>query len=193
MDPERHHGRRYRPTGPKLLSGRDMAAVIQKVVGHAVIPVNLPFWMFLKAARMTGADIHEIYNYREYMRDHQGGAFSLGGGVTEVVEALTGAPAEDFDTTARRYAALPFAQQTFSNRLAAIARFNLLPFYPGHDLAAYERRMRFPRPVDASLSSSDARWLSDHGGDSATGLSPQPRNGWSEATAPKPSRAGEFA
>lgn len=163
MDPDRHHGRRYRPTGPKLLSGRDMAATVERVVGHAVVPINLPFWMFLKAARMTGVDIHEAYNYREYLRDHREGAFSIGGGVTDVVDALAGAPAESFETTARRYAAMPFARQTPANRLAALARFSLLPFYPGHDLTGYERRMRFVRPVRASLSSSDARWLSEHG------------------------------
>lgn len=163
MDVERHHGKRYRPTGPRLLSGREMAAIVQKVVGHAVLPVQLPFWMFLKAARMSGADIHEVYSYREYLRDHQQGAFSFDGGVTDVVENLTGAPAEDFEVTARRYAALPFAQPTLANRAAAFARFNLLPFYPGHNLSAYERDMRFPRPPVPSLASSDGRWLAEHG------------------------------
>jgi uncharacterized protein YbjT (DUF2867 family) len=96
MDIERHHGQRYRPTGPALLSGRDMVGILARVVGHRVVPVDLPFWMFLKAARMTGVDIYEGYNYREYLRDHQQNAFSLGGGVTDVVTQLTGAPAEDF-------------------------------------------------------------------------------------------------
>jgi uncharacterized protein YbjT (DUF2867 family) len=193
MNPDPHHGKRYRPTGPKLLSGRDMASVVQKVVGHAVMPVNLPFWIFLKAARMTGADIHEVYNYREYMRDHREGAFSLGGGVTEVVNELTGAPAEAFEATARRYAALPFAQQTLSNRLAAFARFNLLPFYPGHDLADYERRMRFARPIHASLSSSDERWLAGHGGNIAADPSPAPHGARNPAQLSQGSRAGELA
>ena len=193
MDPDRHHGRRYRPTGPKLLSGRDMAAVVRKVVGHAVMPVNLPFWMFLKAARMTGADIHEVFNYREYVRDHREGAFSLGGGVTEVVNELTGVPAEDFEITARRYAAMPFAQQTLLNRLAALARFNLLPFYPGHDLSAYERRMHFARPRLTSLSSSDARWLAEHGGNSASSPSSALYGGRNPATFSQTSRAGELA
>jgi uncharacterized protein YbjT (DUF2867 family) len=193
MDPDAHHGRCYRPTGPELLSGRDMAAVVQKVVGHAVLPVNLPFWMFLKAARMTGADIHEVYNYREYMRDHREGAFSVGGGVTEVVAELTGTPAEDFETTARRYAALPFARQTLSNRLAAFARFNLLPFYPGHDLRAYVRRMHFPEPTRASLSSSDARWLAEHGGTAAPGPALVPHDRSKPAPLGQPRRAGEAA
>lgn len=163
MDVERHHGQRYRPTGPELLSGHEMAARVGSVLGHRVVPVHLPFWMFLKAARMTGVDIHEVYNYREYLRDHRKGAFSLGAAVTDVVQTLTGAPAESFETTARRYAALPFARPTLANRLAAFARFNALPFYPGHGLSAYERSMRFPKPAIPSLSSEDARWLREHG------------------------------
>jgi hypothetical protein len=58
---------------------------------------------------------------------------------------------------------LPFARQTLVNRLAAIARLNLLPFYPGHDLRAYERHMRFPMPPRPSLSSADEQWLAEHG------------------------------
>lgn len=163
VDLERHHGRRYRPTGPELLSGRDMARIVERVVGHRVVPVDLPFRMFLKAARLSGADIHEVYNYREYLRDHRQGAFSLDGGVTDVVERLTGTPAESFETTARRYADRPFARRTLANRVAAVMRFGVMPFVPGHDLDAYERRMRFPRPMRPSLASDDERWLAEHG------------------------------
>jgi uncharacterized protein YbjT (DUF2867 family) len=193
MNVERHHGKRYRPTGPQLLSGRDMATTVRKVVGHAVMPVQLPFWLFLKAARMTGADIHEVYSYREYMKDHRQGAFSRGDGVTDVVEQLTGAPAEDFETTARRYAAMPFARPTLSNRLAAFARFNLLPLYPGHNLPAYERQMRFPQPPNPSLSSDDERWLTEHGANHSAGSGPARPEQSSAASLSKPSRAGELA
>lgn len=50
-----HASRRYRPTGPALLSGIDMAAAVQNAVGHAVLPVTLPFWMFRKAALLRRA------------------------------------------------------------------------------------------------------------------------------------------
>lgn len=177
MDVDRHHGKRYRPTGPKLLSGREMAAIIQVVVGHRVRPVDLPFWMFSKAARMTGADVHEVYNYREYLRDHRQGAFAFDGGVTPVVADLTGAPAEDFETTARRYAAMPFARPTLANRVAAIARFSVLPLYPGHDLSGYARRMRFAPPPHPSLASGDPRWLAEHVGRPAATAHPAPGAG----------------
>ena len=64
------------------------------------------------------------------MEDMKRGTFAFEGGVTDVVERLTGAPAESFETTARRYAAMPFARQSFANRLKAIAAFGLTPSIP---------------------------------------------------------------
>lgn len=160
--PQGHAGKRLRPTGPRLLTGRQMARTIADVVGHAVAPIELPMWMFRKAARMSGADIHEVYNYGHYMQEHRKGAFSLAGGVTDVLERLTGAPAESFEVTAARYAAMPFARQTFANRLRAFARFNVLPLYPAHDLRRYEQQMGFTAPEPASLAIDDASWRLDH-------------------------------
>lgn len=162
IDLPRHAGRRYRPTGPELLDGRQMAQVLSRELGHAVRPVALPFGLFLKAARLTGADIHEVYNYREYLRDHRSGAFSMGGGVTDVVQRLSGEPAEPFEVTARRYLAMPFARKDPRNRARALARFAVMPLWPGHDLDAYERRMRFPTVASPTLSSEDASWMAAH-------------------------------
>lgn len=161
-NPQGHAGRRYRPTGPRLLTGGEMAQAVAKAVGHAVVPVPLSIWMFRKAARMSGAAIHEVYNYGHYMDEHRRGTFSLAGGVTDVVERLTGAPAESFEVTAARYAAMPFATQTAANRLKALLRFNVLPFYPGHDLAAYERREGFAVTEQASLAIDSPSWTRDH-------------------------------
>ena len=152
----------YRPTGPKLLSGSDMAAVVAGVVGHAVVPVNLPYWMFCKVARQQGIDPIQISGFRHYVEDMKNGAFEFEGGVTTVVEDLTGAPAESFEATARRYAALPFARLTLGNRLKAIARFNLTLFHPGYDLKRLDRGWGFPAPPNPTLSMEDERWRGEH-------------------------------
>jgi NAD(P)H dehydrogenase (quinone) len=57
MDPARHAGKSYRPTGPELLGGQDMANAIGRAVGRSVRVVPAPAWMFLKAARMFGMPI----------------------------------------------------------------------------------------------------------------------------------------
>lgn len=160
--PERHAGKSYRPTGPKLLNGRDMARIVAKAVGHPVLPVDMPIWLFGKVAQQQGVDPFEVTSFRHYMQDMRAGAFSFEGGVTSVVQELTGEPAESFEVTARRYAASPFAQATFGNRLKAFVNFNLTPFYPGHDFDAWDRRMGFPVAPTPSLSVHDDLWREGH-------------------------------
>ncbi len=157
-NPAKHAGKSYRPTGTQLLSGKEMAAIIARVVGHRVVPISLPFWMFRKVARMQKVDPFQIYALLKYVEDNRQGAFSFDGGVTDVMQHLTGRPAESFETTARRYAAMPFARQTFANRLKAFVSFNITPFYPGYDLDAYERKLEFPVPSTPLQCLEDERW-----------------------------------
>lgn len=160
--PERHAGKSYRPTGPELLNGHEMAAIVARAVGHRVKPVPLPLWMLGKVAQQQGIDPYQISVLRHYMEDMKRGTFSFEGGVTNVVEALTGTPAESFEATARRYAALPFARQTLGNRLKAFVRFNLTPFYPGTNFDHWDRKLRLPQPTAPTFSVEDETWQSTH-------------------------------
>jgi NAD(P)H dehydrogenase (quinone) len=162
LAPERHDGMTYRPTGPALLSGAEMARAVARAVGHGVLPVRLPWWLFYKVARQQGVDPAEVSSFRSYMDEMQRGSFALDGGVTTDVLDVTGTPAESFETTARRYAALPFARQTLTRRIAAFARFNAAPFYPGIDPAAWDRRHDLPQPPHPTLAIDDEQWLADH-------------------------------
>lgn len=161
-DPAKHNGKSYRPTGPELLSGSEMARIIAGVVGHRVQPVKLPLWMFRKVARMQGVDPYEISALLKYIEDNKQGAFSYQGGVTPVMKQLTGNPAETFETTARRYANLPFAQQTLSNRLKACLNFQITPFFPGYNIEAYDRSLQCPSPPQPLHCLQDPAWLHDH-------------------------------
>lgn len=160
--PDRHAGQRYRPTGPELLDGREMAAVIARVVGHGVLPFDMPFWLFAKAARLQGVDAYEIASLSHYMEDMRAGTFAFAGGVTDVVQALTGTPAESFETTARRYAALPFARQTLANRLRSFVNFNRVSFQPGVNVRKLERRLAVPDLARPSLAIADPVWRQTH-------------------------------
>jgi NAD(P)H dehydrogenase (quinone) len=103
-----------------------------------------------------------VSSFRSYMDEMQRGSFALDGGVTTDVLDVAGTPAESFETTARRYAALPFARQTLTRRIAAFARFNAAPFYPGIDPATWERRHDIPQPPHPTLAIDDEHWLGDH-------------------------------
>src|SRR5262249_11812197 len=116
MDPAHHAGKSYRPTGPDLLGATDIANAIGRAVGRSVRVVPRPTWMFMKAARMGGMPIELISGVRYYIDDHRRGAFELGAPTTDVLD-VTGQPAEDFETIARRYAAQPANRRTFVNGL----------------------------------------------------------------------------
>lgn len=161
-DPARHAGHSYRPTGPTLLSAKEMAEAIGRAIGKRVLPIGIPLWMFFKTARMQGVDPYEISGFRFYLKDHWRGAFSAGGGVTDVVRELTGSPAEDFETIARRYAAKPFAQPTLANRLKAIWNFNRTPLHPGWNLERFDRNRGFPTPSAPRFAIDDESWKTSH-------------------------------
>ena len=148
--------------GRKLLDGREMAAIVAKAVGHRVMPINLPFWMLGKVAQQQGIDPYSISVLRHYMEDMKRGTFAFEGGVTQVVEELTGTPAESFETSARRYAALPFARQTFGNRLKAFISFNLTPFYRGYNFDKLDRQLRVHMPARPSFCIDDEQWRAGH-------------------------------
>ena len=95
--------------------------------------------------------------------DHQQGAFEFGA-PNSVVLDVTGKPAEDLEVTARRYAALPQARRTFGRVARAWLGFVLTPFFPGHDLAAYEQSLGIARPAKACFAMDNDAWRSERGG-----------------------------
>jgi len=162
MDPARHAGKSYRPTGPELLGGQDMANAIGRAVGRPVRAVAAPAWMFLKGARMFGMPIDILSGVRFYIDDHKRGAFELGAPTTDVPD-VTGRPAEDFETIARRYAALPRNQRTPGNWLREFAQFLIAPFSPGYNFDRYDRELRRPFPSDPQFATESEAWRREHG------------------------------
>jgi len=162
MNPATHAGKRYRPTGPDLLSVPDMARVVSRVLGHRVRAVPMPYWLFLKAARLQGVPPFDLDSLSYYIQDHRDGAFALGAPNDHVMR-VTGQPAESFETTVRRYAALPKAQRTLARRARAWFDFMRTPLSPGYDLAAYEQRQGFPRLERALFAMQNVQWRAERG------------------------------
>jgi NAD(P)H dehydrogenase (quinone) len=161
MDPARHAGKSYRPTGPELLGAEEMAKAVGRAVGRSVRFVPTPPWLFMKAARMAGFPIDLFSGIRYYIDDYERDAFELGAPTTDVLD-VTGRPAEDFETIARRYAA-PFRnQRTFGNWLREFARFMLTPLSPGFNLDRYDRELRCPFPSEPQFAPESKVWRREH-------------------------------
>ena len=161
-DPARHAGKSYRPTGPELLSAEDMAKAIGRAVGRSVRFVPTPTWLFMKSARMGGMPIDLLSNIRYYVDDHSLGAFELGAPTADVLD-VTGRPPEDFETIARRYAALPPNRRTFGNWVREFAGLLLAPLVPGFNLDRYDRELRRPFPSDPQFAPDSKVWRREHG------------------------------
>lgn len=173
MDPARHAGKSYRPTGPELLGPEDMAKAIGRAVGRSVRFVPTPTWLFMKGARMSGYPIDLFSGIRYYIDDHERGAFELGAPTTDVLD-VTGRPAEDFETIARRYAA-PFRnQRTIGNWLRAVAQFLLTPLSPGFNLDRYDRELRRPFPSMPQFAPESKVWRREHDITDATNVAASP-------------------
>ena len=162
IDPKQHGGKSYRPTGPELLGAEDMARAIGRAVGRSVRVVPTPVWMFMKAARWGGGlPIELLSNLRYYVEEHKRGAFELGAPTTDVLD-VTGRSPEDFETIARRYAALPGNQRTFGNWLREFAQFLIVPLSPGFNFDRYDRELRRPFPSEPQFATESTVWRREH-------------------------------
>lgn len=160
-DPARHAGKSYRPTGPELLGAGDMAQAIGRAVGRPVRVVPTPRWLFMKGARMSGITLDVLSNIRYYIDDHKLGAFELGAPTSDVLD-VTGSPAEDFETIARRYAAQPGNERTLGNWARELAQFLMAPLTPGPDLDRYDRELRRPFPSVPQFAPGSEIWRREH-------------------------------
>jgi uncharacterized protein YbjT (DUF2867 family) len=161
LDPERHDRRVYRPTGPALLSGQDIADTLTRVFGRRVQLMNMPDWLFAKALRAAGFPPFMQLQMRTYNQEQRRGTFAYNAPTDHVLRA-TGIPPEPFETTVRRYAALPAAQPSFGNRVSAVAQLLKIVCTPALDVDRFERQALLPVAASARLSIDDERWLREH-------------------------------
>ena len=150
-DPDRHAGKRYRPTGPKVLSMADIAATVGRVVGRTVKLQAVSEKMFMKAAKVGGSGDFEVSNVRQFIKDGKLGVFSVNAPTTDVFD-VSGQHPEEFEATVRRYAAMPFARRSFGNKLRAIRDFMKIIVTPALNADRYDRDQEQPTPPNPQLA-----------------------------------------
>lgn len=167
LDPHRHDGRAYRPTGPKLLSGAEIADAVGEALGRRVRHIDIPPWMFMRAVRVSairlGADLFFQSSLRHYLPEYALGTWEVGGPTTHVLD-VAGVEPEDFLTIARRYVTGPETRRTPANFLRQLGIFLLTGLVPMHRLDRFDSLQQHPQPAHARLSGQSAVWRQEHTG-----------------------------
>lgn len=160
-DPTRYDRRRMRITGPSLIGIGEITAALSRVLGRKVRALNAPDWLLNKVAAYRGEPRYAMAVFRHYLVDHRQGAFAYGG-PTQVVEEVTGRPAESFESTARTYLAQPDAQRNGVAFRRVLTEFMMAPLWRGYDHDAYERQLRLPKLANPLYAMEDEFWKADH-------------------------------
>jgi NAD(P)H dehydrogenase (quinone) len=165
LDPHHHDGRAYRPTGPKLLSGADIADAIGEALGRRVRHIETPPWMFLRAvrqiAKQSGNGKFFESSVRHYLPENGLGTWEVGGPTTDVRD-VTGVEPEDFLTIARRYVDGADTRRTAGNLLRAIGGLIQIGLVPGHRLDKFDRLQQHPQPAHTRHSGESVVWRNEH-------------------------------
>ncbi len=160
--PGGHAGMTYRPTGPKLISPQDMAETFSKVFGRKIRYINAPLGTMAKVMKGMGFPDFPIAQTIEYYRDYQRGAFAIGA-PTDVVRAVTGKDAEDFETIARRYVtSMPDTKRSFRTQLRLMAQMPFWMLRPGPKMVSQLAKDEFSSETHISLSADSAEWRQSH-------------------------------
>jgi NAD(P)H dehydrogenase (quinone) len=165
LDPHRHDGRAYRPTGPAMLSGAEIADAVGTALGRRVRHLEIPAWMFMRAVRQNaerlGADLFFESSLRHYLPEYSLGTWEVGGPTTHVRD-VAGVEPEDFLTIARRYTTGPDARRTVSNFVRQVWQFMLTGLVPMHRLDRFDRQQQHPQPAHPRLSGQSVVWRNEH-------------------------------
>jgi uncharacterized protein YbjT (DUF2867 family) len=165
LDPHRHEGRAYRPTGPALLSAAEIADAVGEALGRRVRHIDIPPWMFMRAVRVNakrlGADLFFESSVRHYLPEYALGTWEVGGPTTHVRD-VAGVEPEDFLTIARRYVTGPESRHTAGNFIRSIWDFILTGFVPMHRLDKFDRLQQHPQPAHPRFSGQSPAWRNEH-------------------------------
>jgi uncharacterized protein YbjT (DUF2867 family) len=165
LDPHRHDGRVYRPTGPKLLSGSDIADAIGDALGRPVRHIDIPPRMFMRAVRVgakqLGADMFFESGLRHYLPENALGIWEMGAPTTHVRD-VAGVDPEDFLTIARRYVSATDTRRTAGKIVRQIGSLVLTSVVPMHRLDKFDRRQQHPQPGQPRYSGESSIWRDEH-------------------------------
>ena len=160
-DPGPHLGRRYRPTGPELLSTAEFAEILGRILGRTVHYRDVPFALMAKSARSIGFSDYAVIQLAWYVDELKRGTFAIGA-PTDAVQRLTGRSPEDMATIARRYLnALPSTNRGLSGMARAMRILAKSSITAAPNRTSYLRTFQDGAAI-GQLAVDSVRWRSSH-------------------------------
>jgi uncharacterized protein YbjT (DUF2867 family) len=165
IDPERHAGKTYRPTGPDLMSPDEIAAAIGRGIGRTVRYMDISETMFLKALKaLPPANYSEaaVTQLRIYAEEYRRGAFAVNA-PTRDVETVGGKTPEPLtDLVRRAVSADSRLERSFGRTLKAMAGFAKILLTRAPDTDAIEAAKDYVRIAPPVLCQDDPAWRETH-------------------------------
>ncbi len=160
MNPAKHIGKSYRPTGPKLLSPHDAADIFGKLLGRKVRYKDVQFKTFHKAAIALGLPTEQVAHIRYYAEEMRNGVYATSA-PTDHVARVTGREPEPFEATAKRYIANPslvLPGFEIGSKLSAFALLLRIVMARPFDLQQWEQDRGYPLLSNPTLAHQCRRW-----------------------------------
>lgn len=165
IDPDRHAGRSYRPTGPDLLSPNDIAGAMGRALGRRVRYMDISEKMMTKALRALPPS-----NYSEaavsqlaiYAEEYRRGAFAVNA-PTDDVQQIGGRVPETFESIVRRLVATrPDLRRSPVGTARAALGFMKIALTPALDLTRVQSERDYVRLADPHFCQDTPEWLQSH-------------------------------
>ncbi|HZP61019.1 MAG TPA: NmrA family NAD(P)-binding protein [Opitutaceae bacterium] len=163
LNPGPHIGKSYRPTGPRLLSPGEIAAILGRVLGRRVKYRDISINLFLRAARSLGVAPFILEELSWFLQDYQRNSFGIGA-PTGAVQEVGGSDPEEFELIVRRYVtASRLNQRTFGTRARAALNLMKTLFLAAPDIEKIRCQLALPEVKHAVLAADSDLWLDRHG------------------------------
>ncbi|WP_269585786.1 NmrA family NAD(P)-binding protein [Roseibium sp. Sym1] len=165
VDPVRHAGKSYRPTGPELLSPDDIASAMGRALGRRVRYMDISEKMMTKALRALPPS-----NYSEaavsqlaiYAEEYRRGAFAVNAPTGDVQE-IGGRVPDSFESIVRRLVATRAdLRRSPAGTARAALGFLKIALTPALDLERIQRNRDYVRPAQPRFCQDTPEWVRSH-------------------------------
>lgn len=161
-NPEPYVSRTLRPTGPEMLTGQQVADAFAEVLGRRVKLMLVPINMVSKTLRAMGLPPFQHAQSLRYIREYDRGTFELAA-PSDVVQEVTGKPAENFTSILRRYAKSdPLAARSIGSTLSVLWLMLRTMAISPMNVKNWEAEQGLPGIDSAEYCNDSSEWSDTH-------------------------------